>query len=406
MTAAGKNKGGVRARSCEGHPAFTHNFKRVAILPKSQRSSSTIVVSANSSWNIVNFRAGLIRGLIARGHRVTVIAPPDEHSGRIESLGAAYRPIELSSSGLSPLQDMRSLVAYYRLLNEIRPQAYLAFTSKPNIYGALAAQRLGIRVLNNISGLGVAFSEPGVLQTLVSALYRAALRRSDVVFFQNPDDRQLFLDRALVGIGQARLVSGSGVDLERFQPTDAPRPEGPFRFLLVARMLWDKGVGQYIEAARMLRSEGREASFSLLGHAGVDNRSAIGLDQLEQWQAEGVANYLGASDDVRPHLSRADCVVLPSYYREGIPRSLIEAAAMGRPIITTNEVGCREAVDDGVSGFLCTARSAGSLAEAMRRMMDLDPGQRAAMGKAGRAKAVRQFDERSIAQAYSTELDR
>ena len=369
---------------------------------------SGIVVSANSSWNIVNFRSGLIRQLIERGLEVDVVAPPDAYSARVAELGARFHPIGLSSSGLSPLRDAKSLLEYFRVLRAIRPSVYLGFTVKPNIYGSLAAHVLGIQVINNISGLGVVFMKGGVLRRLVEILYRLALRRSSTVFFQNPDDLALFQERRLVRHNRARLLPGSGVDLDQFAPSSRTREPGPFRFLMVARMLWDKGVGQFVDAARIL-GQGQGAdfpSFSLLGPAGVDNRAAISLSQLEAWTAEGVVTYLGESDDVRPHIARADCVVLPSYYREGVPRSLIEAAAMGKPIITTDEVGCREAVDEGRTGFLCRGRSVDSLVEAMERMLDLDEAALAAMGAEARRKAERQFDEKQIFHAYLDALQR
>ena len=371
-----------------------------------ERRRTDIVISANSSWNIVNFRAGLIRALVGRGHRVTVLAPTDQHSAHIAGTGADYRPMAMRSSGRSPIEDGRLLADYYRILRELRPAVYLGFTAKPNIYGSLAARALGMPVINNISGLGAAFMRRGPLQWLVSLRYRAALARSATIFFQNGDDRRLFVERGLAREEQARLLPGSGVDVERFAPPAAPRAPGAFRFLLVARMLWDKGIGEFVEAARIIRGEGRDASFALLGHAGVDNRGAIPLDQLKRWDGEGVVRYLGSADDVRPYLAEADCVVLPSYYREGVPRSLIEAASMGKPLIAADEAGCREAVDDQRSGFLCSARSPEALAAAMRRMLDLDPEATAAMGMAGREKAVREFDERLVAQAYIDAVDR
>ena len=367
---------------------------------------SGIVISANSSWNIVNFRSGLIRQLVERGLEVDVVAPLDAYSARVAELGARFHPIALSSSGLSPLRDAKSLLEYFRVLRAVRPSTYLGFTAKPNIYGSLAAHALGIQVINNISGLGVAFMKGGALRRLIEGLYRRALHRSSTVFFQNSDDLALFQERRLVRDNQARLLPGSGVDLARFAPSASTREPGPFRFLMVARMLWDKGVGQFVDAARILGQGTNSPSFSLLGPAGVDNRAAISLCQLEAWTADGAVTYLGESDDVRPYLARADCVVLPSYYREGVPRSLIEAAAMGKPIITTNEVGCREAVDEGRTGFLCQARSVESLVNAMRRMLDLDEAALAAMGAEARRKAERQFDEKQIVQAYLDALQR
>jgi glycosyltransferase involved in cell wall biosynthesis len=227
------------------------------------------------------------------------------------------------------------------------------------------------------------------------------LKNAGTVFFQNPDDLDLFVKRGIVRAGQARALPGSGVDLERFATAPLPEREDgiPFRFLLIARMLWDKGVGEYVEAARQLKSEGRAVECQLLGFLGAENPTAIPPETVAAWQRDGIVCHLGSAEDVRPHIAAADCVVLPSY-REGTPRSLLEAAAMARPIITTDAVGCREAVDDGETGFLCSPQNAADLAEKMRQMMDLPQAARAQMGQMGRSKMERQFDEAIVIDRY------
>lgn len=358
------------------------------------------MLAANSCWNIVNFRRPLLEALAAAGYRLLVVAPEDGYSAQLAALGAEFVPIRLASSGLSPLADARLIADYARLLRVHRPAALLGFTVKPNIYASLAARGTGVRVINNISGLGTAFLRPGPLQRLVSALYRAALSRSAIVFFQNPDDRALFLNRRLVRAGQARLLPGSGIDLVRFAPRPRPGAEGEgLRFLLIARMLWDKGVGDYVEAARLLRPAHPAARFALLGPVGADNRSAVPRATIDRWVAEGVIEYVGETDDVRPAIAAADCVVLPSY-REGLPRSLIEAAAMARPAIASDVPGCRQAVVEGVTGFLCAPRSADALAAAMARMIALDTAARKKMGAAAREMAERAFDQKLVVRAY------
>ncbi|MEO7505238.1 MAG: glycosyltransferase family 4 protein [Sphingomicrobium sp.] len=361
-------------------------------------ANGPIMLAANSCWNIVNFRRPLLAALSAAGHQLVVVAPNDGYADRLAALGATFVPIRLASSGLSPLADARLVADYARLLRAHRPAALLGFTIKPNIYASLAARGTGIPVINNISGLGTAFLRPGPLQHLVTLLYRAALSGSATVFFQNPDDRALFLDRRLVRPAQVRLLSGSGIDLGQFTPRPGPAGDG-VRFLLVARLLWDKGVGEYVEAARQLRQTYPTARFALLGPVGADNRSAVPQATVDGWVAEGVVDYLGEAADVRPAIAAADCVVLPSY-REGMPRSLIEAAAMGRPAIASDVPGCRQAVEDGVTGFLCAVRSADSLAQAMARMIDLSPAEREKMGAAARELALRAFDEKLVVRAY------
>ena len=357
-------------------------------------------MSANSCWNIVNFRSGLIRALQGRGYRIAVAAPEDEHRHKIADLGTEFVPVAINSSGLSVVEDLRLLARYVQVFRKVRPFAYLGFTAKPNIYGSLAARVVGAKVINNVSGLGTVFIKESPLTWLVSQLYRLSLRRSSTVFFQNRDDLGLFTRAGIVRVGQARLLPGSGVDLKRFRPTAKKQENGPFRFLFVARLLWDKGVAEYVEAARLVRSAHPDVVFQMLGPVGAINRTAVPSEELERWRAEGIIDYLGVSDDVRDAIQQSDCVVLPSY-REGLPRALLEGSAMGKPLIATDVAGCRDVVIDGQTGFLCDARSARSLAEAMLKMISASDSQRSAMGARGRAKVEQEYCEsRAIAKYF------
>ncbi len=363
-------------------------------------ASATIVIAANSAWNIANFRAALIEGFRAANWHVVALAPDDGSADRIRSLGAQFVPIRIDSSGTSMVRDARLLMDYLAVLRKLRPRAFLGFTVKPNIYGSLAASLLGVPTVNNISGLGTAFMGRGPLNWLVSRLYRLALAKSKRVFFQNRDDLDLFVTERLVRPAQAERIPGSGVDLDLFRPSAAPGRDGrPFRFLFVGRLLRDKGLLEYVEAARRLRESWPRAEFAILGFAGSDNRSAVPIADVERWRDEGLVTYLGETEDVRRFLEASDCVVLPSY-REGLPRTLLEAAAMARPMIATDVPGCREVVADGENGFLCEARSAGSLASAMERMLRLKPGERAAMGRRAREMVEREFDQALVVKAY------
>jgi glycosyltransferase involved in cell wall biosynthesis len=370
------------------------------VTPAAEPAQRTAVLAANSAWNIVNFRQPLVTALRDAGWRVVALAPDDGHAAAVVALGAKFQPIPIASSGTSPIADGRLFVEYLGILRKLRPQAFLGFTVKPNIYGSMAAGLLGIRTINNISGLGTAFMAAGPLNRLVSALYRLALRKSHQVFFQNPDDLSLFVGKGLVRPGQAALVPGSGIDLDHFRPLpEATDSQLPFRFLFVGRLLRDKGLLEYAEAARLLRPAWPDAEFAILGFAGSDNRSAVPIAEVERWQSEGIVKYLGDTDDVRPFLRDADCVVLPSY-REGLPRSLLEAAAMAKPMVATDVPGCRDLVIDGENGLLCEARSPESLAAAMEAMLSLDPAERLAMGGRARERVERQFDQRIVVDAY------
>lgn len=362
-----------------------------------------IVVSGNSSWNIVNFRVPLIRALEQAGFEPVVVAPVDPAAEqRMAGLGVRRIIVEMERSGLNPIRDLRLLRRYLTIVAELRPAAYLGYTIKPNIYGALAARLCGVPAILNVSGLGTAFIRAGPLTAIVSALYRVALGSARVVFFQNQDDLATFVERRLVRADQARRVPGSGIDASQFAPV--PLPSGATRFLLIARLLGDKGVREYVAAARLLKSEGAAASFLLLGPLDEANRTALRATELDSWVAEGVLEYLGVADDVRPHIAAAHAVVLPSY-REGLPRSLLEGAAMGRLLVATDVPGCRDVVVDGVNGFLCAPRDAQALASAMRKVIALSPEQRAAFGEAAQAKVQAEFSEKSVIDAYMRALD-
>lgn len=360
-----------------------------------------IVLVANSAWYLANFRLNLARVLQDAGFEVIAIAPPCSDSARIEAAGVSFLPLPMDTKGTNPIQDLVYFLRLLRLLRQERPAVFLGYTIKPNIYGGLACRILALPSVHNISGLGTAFIRETWITRLVKILYYQSLKRAGCVFFQNPDDHALFVKLGLVRAEQTDILPGSGVDLARFSPrTLAERDNAaPFRFLLVARMLWDKGVGEFVEAARKLKAEGRSVECSLLGFLDVDNPTAVPSQTVAAWEAEGVIRYLGSTEDVRPHLAETDCVVLPSY-REGTPRSLLEAAAMARPIITTDSVGCRGAVDDGETGFLCRPRDANDLADKMCLMMDLTHFARTTIGQMGRAKMERQFDEAIVIERY------
>ena len=263
-------------------------------------------------------------------------------------------------------------------------------------------------LINNVSGLGTAFLRGGWLGGVVCSLYRVALRRSHRVFFQNDEDRQVFIEKRLVAPARTGLLPGSGIDLVHFSPLafdgSSLRNGAGLVFLMVARLLWDKGVLEFVEAARRVKALFPESRFQLLGFLDVKNQTAVGRSDVEAWVKEGVVEYLGTSDDVRPFLAAADCVVLPSY-REGTPRSLLEAAAMGRPLLATDVPGCREVVVDGVNGLLCHVRDSVDLAEKMMQMIDMPMSALLQMGQESRSLAETRFDEQIVIRKYLEAID-
>jgi len=366
------------------------------------------VIAANTSWNLVNFRGNIIAALIARGFRVVAIAPRDEYSDRLALMGVEHQALEFRSSAISPWRDALLLWRYLRLMRACRPAVFLGFTIKPNIYGSLAARFLGIPAINNVSGLGTAFIKTGLITRIAVGLYRQAFRRSATVFFQNDEDRGHFVSAGIVDRARTQLLPGSGVDRERFTP--APVVGGlaagrPFVFLLIARLLWDKGAQEYVDAARIVKQKYPDVRVQILGFADVDNRTAVPRATLERWIGDGLIEHLGVADDVRPYIAAADCIVLPSY-REGLPRSLLEASAMARPIVATDVPGVRDVVDHEVTGLLCAVRNAEALAAAMLRMIEMTAAERKAMGEKGRAKVEREFNISTVTQLYVEAVER
>ncbi|WP_312511560.1 glycosyltransferase family 4 protein [Massilia sp.] len=359
-----------------------------------------IVISVNTAWNIHNFRSGLVKALNRQGYDVMVMAPEDGYSQRLAPLGCRFKRLSMDNNGTSPSRDLALLIKYWRVLQSVRPLAYLGYTIKPNVYGSIAAHGLDIPVINNIAGLGATFIKNTLLTGLVKRLYRVSLRKSRRVFFQNEDDRNLFVQQGLARPGVAEVLPGSGINLQHFQPMETVLPgERPFRFLLVSRMLRDKGVEEFTAAAALVRQHLPGVQFQLLGPVDTKNPNSIALARIMEWQKSGLVQYLKETDDVRPYLSQADCIVLPSY-REGVPHSLLEAAAMARPIIATDVAGCRDVVDDQENGLLCKVRNAADLAEKMLHMARLPEERRLRMGAAGRHKAIAQFDENIVIAKY------
>jgi glycosyltransferase involved in cell wall biosynthesis len=359
-----------------------------------------LAISSNNLAAIATGRASLIAALQEAGYAIAALAPDGPGRAELEAMGVIVHSVPVDARGLSPWRDVATLLAYQRALKASGAAIFLGFTIKPNIYGSLAARSLGIATINNITGLGEVFARDGALARLVRMLYRAALRLSKTVFFQNADDRDIFRRAGLVTDRQARLLPGSGVDLKRFKPTAAAERSEKVVFLLAGRLLWDKGIREFVEAARRLREHRDDVEFRLLGPIEPASASAVPKEDVAAWERDGTIVYLGSVGDVRRTFAEADCIVLPSYYREGVPRVLLEAAAMGKPLITTDWPGCRDAVDDRVSGLLCTPRDAKSLAQAMISIADMTRTTRDAMGQAGRAKLERQFDEKIVHRAY------
>lgn len=359
-----------------------------------------VAVASNTAWYLWNFRLNLMQALQAAGHEVVAVAPEDAYAARLVEAGIDFESVPISGGGINPLVELRSVLGLRRMLRGRRIELILSYTPKGNLYSALAALSCGVEFAPNVSGLGRAFIRRSPITLVAHALYRLSFGRATRVFFQNKDDMALFVEQRLAPADRCERLPGSGVDLARFKPMAVPaRCADAPAFLLVARLLWDKGVGEFAEAARIVRARYPNAQFRLLGFLDVANPSAISRAQVDTWVAEGLVTYLGATDDVRPFLTDADCVVLPSY-REGVPRTLLEAAATARPVVTTDAPGCRDTVVDGETGFLCRARDARDLADKLITFVALSPAARETMGRRARAFVEAHFDERQVLKRY------
>lgn len=361
-------------------------------------NSKTIIISYNTARYLYRFRKAIITELLVRNFKVIVVVPKDEYSSKLLDLGCDVYDIDISNKGSNPIRDFITFLAYLKIYRKIKPDLALHFTIKPNIYGTLAARILGIPCINMITGIGTAFINNSWLTRVVEFLYRFSQNGSHKVLFQNSDDLNLFVDKGLVSLEKVELISSSGVDLSHFAIVPMPNNNYPI-FLLIARMLKDKGVVEFVEAARLVKERFPNTRFQLLGQLDVVNRTAITRAKVESWCSAGIVEYLGETDDVRPYIATVDCVVLPSY-REGLSRTLLEAAAMGRPIVATDVPGCREIVDSGVSGYLCEVRNVVDLAGKMEKLLMMTNEHRTQMGKKGRILMERKYDEKKIITRY------
>lgn len=358
------------------------------------------MIVSNMAESLVNFRGPLLRSASSAGHEVVAVAPePDDPAISIlADMGARYVSVPLVRTSVAPLPDLRYLLQLWALIGRERPDSLLAYTIKPAVFAVLAAwmRRVPVRVAL-VTGLGYTFGAEDMRQRLVgwvaSRLYRLAGCCATEVVFQNPDDRREFVRRGLVSEAKTRVVAGSGIDLQRFTASEVPPSRAP-TYLLIARLIREKGILDFVEAARLVKRRCPEVRCQLLGPFDTAP-GAIAESSVRSWEEEGVVEYLGVTNDVRPVLHAASVFVLPSYYREGTPRTALEALATGRPVITTDSPGCRETVEHGVNGLLVPARDPERLANAMLHFA-LDPGEIRRMGHASRRLACRKFDVRTV----------
>lgn len=349
-----------------------------------------VLVLANNAEGLYRFRKELLGELVAAGHQVYMSIPRDGRVEDLEKLGCTFLETPVDRRGLNPVKDMKLFFAYMRLLRNVKPDLVITYTIKPNIYGGIAARLSRRTYAVNITGLGTAFQNQGMLRKLVVFLYKLALRKAKVVYFENRGNQELFIKERIVSEAQTCVLDGAGVNLENFTYQDYPQESEPFHFLFIGRVMREKGINELFAAMRQLRQEGRNCTLDILGGYEEDY-----LETIRSYEQEGWLKYHGFQRDIVPFVAASHCFVLPSWH-EGMANVNLENAAMGRPVITSNIYGCKEAVLENESGFLAEVKNQKSLYEAMKRMMDLPAEQRRAMGQAGRRHMQTQFDKKVV----------
>jgi glycosyltransferase involved in cell wall biosynthesis len=341
-----------------------------------------------------------------RGHEVIFCAAYDDYTAKLEDLGFRYIPIALERKGTNIFKDLFLFFSLIRIYKKEKPDWIYHNSIKPNIYGAIAAHLSGSRCINTVSGLGYLFIRKSFLSNLICILYKLANSYAEKTFFQNKEDLRLFLDNRLIDAGKCSIVAGSGVNTDFFKPNGNKKPgsfKNDFIFLYLGRILWDKGIGELIEAVRILKKQYPWIGVNFLGMIDKGNPAGVSQSQIQEWEREGLIKYLGEVVDVRPYLESCNCVILPSY-REGIPKALLEASAMELPVIATDVPGCRDAVEDGVTGFLVKVKDAQSLVKAMEKVIKMTESRRKEFGRNGRAKVIRDYSECAVIKAYCAQI--
>ena len=359
-----------------------------------------VAIILNSAWQGYNFRLNLARELKKNNYDVSFLALEDGEYSRKLKKEFNFINININAKSINPIEDLKVCFSLYKALKLIKPDVVLNFTVKPNIYGAIISRVLNIPSINNITGLGTVFIKKSFITKLVKLLYKVSLYCSSFTFFQNSDDQQFFIDSNLVAVKKSALLPGSGVDTKKFYPQ--PRKNrSTFRFLMVARLIRDKGIHEYIEAAKLLREDGIE--FWILGEIGASNKTALTKEEINKYTKQKVVNFFDRTDDVKSFLDRVDCVVLPSY-REGSPRCIMEASSVELPVIVSDVPGCRQVVDNNVTGLYCKVRDSEDLLIKMKIILKMTTNKRKKMGQMGRKKMIKNYDESIVIQSYEQKI--
>lgn len=360
--------------------------------------NKNILILANSDGGLYNFRKELIEKLVGDGNSVFVAVPFGERKEDLKALGCTLVDLKLTRRGTNPIEDLKLLISFRKIIKKVSPFIVLTYTIKPNIYGGLACQMCKVPYVSNVTGLGTAVENPGLLQKLTLFLYKLGLRKSKKVFFQNSENQKFMLENKIV-VGEQELLPGSGVNLSRYPVQEYPESDMT-EFVFVARIMKEKGIDQYLEAATYIKNKYPNTKFHICG--ACDNVSY--REKLDKMQSDGIVIYHGRVKDMLSVYKNVHCTVHPTYYPEGLSNVLLESSACARPIITTNRPGCREVIDDGVNGFIVNQKDSKDLIEKIEKFLSLSWEERKNMGLRGRAKVEKDFDRKIVIEKYCKEI--
>src|SRR3954469_9019435 len=371
-----------------------------------EQDKRLIAFVSNSAWSVYNFRIDVIRHLIGKGFKILVVAPIDENSTLLQDEGCIYADINFNNQHENPLQDVTLYNQLKSIYKKFHPDFIFHYVIKPNIYGSFAAAKLHIPSVSVITGLGYPFAKKNWLYYVVKALYKKALRRVTEVWFLNNEDARSFTANHIIPIKKVKVLPGEGVNTDHFSPAfETPvKKNGRFVFLMSSRLLKSKGISIYADAARILKRKNIDATFELLGFFEKHHPDSLTIEEIRNWELEGLIHFNGFANDVRPYLKNADCFVFPSFYNEGVPRGLMEAASMELPMVTAYNRGSKEVVLNNSTGYLCNPNDPFDLADKLEKMMHLPEEERKRMGKNGRALVVKKFNIEKVIQQYDSIL--
>lgn len=360
----------------------------------------TILVLSNDSAYTYDLRKETLEELL-RSYEVYVAVPAGEKLDLLKAMGCRHIPVSLEKKGTNPLHDLRLFREYNRIMKQLRPDLMLSYTIKPNVYGGMTAQRYHIPQIANITGLGIPIERKGMMQNLTVLLHKIAFRRVYCVFFQNEDNRLFFQKRKLCRTSCCELLPGSGVNTEKYGCLPYPSQENGMEFLFISRIIKEKGIEEYLHAAKVIRSRYPFAHFHVLGICDPKYQ-----ERIQEAVGEGTILYHGRTNNVIPYIEQCHCLVHPSYYPEGLSNVCLEAASSGRPVITTNRSGCRETVEDGVTGYIVETQNVSQLVDSIKRFIELPSEEKEQMGRMGRDRMIRYFDRSKVVAAYMRQIEK